>query len=100
MKNVVKLQHYYFHNCIYEQLYTDMRLNQKVSTLSVLHTLDADYKVILVGDAYRAPDELLHPGGQHDQPTRFQQVSVYPEPTSARDVTLMQTSRAEVGSVI
>lgn len=56
-------QHYYFHNCIYEQLYTDMRLNKKVSTRSLLHTLDADYKVILVGDAYMAPEELLDPGG-------------------------------------
>lgn len=56
-------QHYYFHNCIYEQLYTDMRLNKKTSTTSLLHTLDADYKVILVGDAYMAPEELLDPGG-------------------------------------
>ncbi len=56
-------QHYYFHNCVYEQLYTDMRLNKKMATTSALHTLDADYKVILVGDAYMAPEELLEPGG-------------------------------------
>ncbi len=57
------VQHYYFHNCIYEQLYTDMRMNQRVSTTTLLHLLAADYKVILVGDAYMAPDELLDPGG-------------------------------------
>jgi uncharacterized protein with von Willebrand factor type A (vWA) domain len=56
-------QHYYFHNCVYEQLYTDMRLNTKTVTGSILRTLGGDYKVILVGDAYMAPEELLDPGG-------------------------------------
>jgi hypothetical protein len=56
-------QYYYFHNCIYEQLYSDMRLHTSVSTSSLLHILDADYRVILVGDAYMAPEELLDPGG-------------------------------------
>ena len=66
-------QYYYFHNCIYGQLYADMRLNKSVSTSSLLHILDADYKVILVGDAYMAPEELIDPGGalyyhQNDTP--------------------------------
>jgi uncharacterized protein with von Willebrand factor type A (vWA) domain len=56
-------QHYYFHNCIYEQLYTDMRLHTRIPTAAVLQTLDAAYKVIVVGDAYMAPEELLDPGG-------------------------------------
>jgi uncharacterized protein len=56
-------QYYYFHNCIYEQLYSDMRLHTSVSTSSLLHILDADYRVILVGDAYMAPEELMDPGG-------------------------------------
>jgi uncharacterized protein with von Willebrand factor type A (vWA) domain len=56
-------QYYYFHNCIYEQLYADIRMNKRVSTASLLHILDADYKVILVGDAYMAPEELIDPGG-------------------------------------
>jgi hypothetical protein len=56
-------QYYYFHNCIYEQLYSDMRLHTSVSTSSLLHILDADYRVILVGDAYMAPEELIDPGG-------------------------------------
>ena len=56
-------QYYYFHNCIYEQVYTDIRLNRKTSTSALLQTLDADYKVILVGDAYMAPEELVDPGG-------------------------------------
>lgn len=56
-------QHYYFHNCIYEQLYVDMRLNKKTTTASLIHSLDPGYKVILVGDAYMAPEELVEPGG-------------------------------------
>jgi uncharacterized protein with von Willebrand factor type A (vWA) domain len=56
-------QHYYFHNCIYEQIYTDMGMHKKISTTTVCHILEAGYKVILVGDAYMAPEELLEPGG-------------------------------------
>jgi hypothetical protein len=56
-------QYYYFHNCIYEQMYTDIGMNKKISTTTVLRTLEADYKVILVGDAYMAPEELSEPGG-------------------------------------
>src|SRR5262245_46043181 len=39
------LQYYYFHNCVYEQLYSDMLLHKRVYTSSLLHTLDEDYKV-------------------------------------------------------
>jgi uncharacterized protein with von Willebrand factor type A (vWA) domain len=56
-------RHYYFHNCIYEQLYIDMGMNKKIATPTVLQTMEADYKVILVGDAYMAPEELLEAGG-------------------------------------
>jgi uncharacterized protein with von Willebrand factor type A (vWA) domain len=56
-------QYYYFHNCLYEHLYTDIGLNKKIATTTVLHTMAADYKVILVGDAYMAPEELVEPGG-------------------------------------
>ena len=40
-----------------------MGLNKKIATASVLQTLTANYKVILVGDAYMAPEELLDSGG-------------------------------------
>ena len=51
-------QHYYFHNCIYDNLYTDIERNDKVSTNHILSTLTSDYKVILVGDARMAYWEL------------------------------------------
>lgn len=56
-------QSYYFHNCIYEHLYTDIRLHKTVSTHALLQQCDADYRLILVGDAYMAPEELLDAGG-------------------------------------
>ncbi len=63
MTHFKDFQHYYFHNCVYEQVYTDIRMNKKTSVQGLLRTLDADYKVILVGDAYMAPEELVEPGG-------------------------------------
>ncbi len=63
MTHFKDFQYYYFHNCIYEQVYTDIRMNKKASVQALLRTLDADYKVILVGDAYMAPEELTAPGG-------------------------------------
>ena len=63
MTHFKDFQYYYFHNCIYEQVYTDIRMNKKTSVQALLRTLDAEYKVILVGDAYMAPEELLEPGG-------------------------------------
>jgi uncharacterized protein with von Willebrand factor type A (vWA) domain len=56
-------QYYYFHNCIYEHLYADIRLHQTIATHALLQTCAADYRVILVGDAYMAPEELLDAGG-------------------------------------
>ncbi len=55
------LRFYYFHNCVYDWLYTDARLSRggAVSTAHVLHELPADYKLILVGDAAMANSELL-----------------------------------------
>jgi uncharacterized protein with von Willebrand factor type A (vWA) domain len=63
MTHFKDFQYYYFHNCIYEQIYTDIRMNKKTSVQALLRTLDANYKVILVGDAYMAPEELVEPGG-------------------------------------
>ena len=54
------LQVYYFHNCIYDHLYTDpkCRWGEWVDTQWVLNNLDSEYKVIFVGDATMAPSEL------------------------------------------
>jgi uncharacterized protein len=59
------LEHYYFHNFTYEMLWRDnrRRFNQHSSTLEVLRTYPADYKLILVGDATMSPYEIEYVGG-------------------------------------
>jgi uncharacterized protein len=59
-------QYYYFHNCIYESLYRNIERYEAVSTEHVLHTLESDYKLIMVGDARMAPWELTEQYGAID----------------------------------
>ncbi|MDR3072808.1 MAG: VWA domain-containing protein [Clostridiales Family XIII bacterium] len=61
------LKCYYFHNCIYDNLYTDphVHYDRWVSTEWVLNNLDSSYKVIFVGDAMMSPSELIHVGGSN-----------------------------------
>jgi uncharacterized protein len=56
-------RHYYFHNCIYDNLYHDIERQEAVGTAHLLSTLEPDYKVILVGDARMAPWELTEKYG-------------------------------------
>jgi uncharacterized protein len=66
-KDIVKdLQFYYFHNCVYQELYTDIGQMRAVPTRKVLDQANRNYKVIIVGDAYMAPSELLSPNGAID----------------------------------
>lgn len=58
------LQYYYFHNCVYETLHRDMETkHEEMSTEYLLSTLEPDYKVVLVGDARMAPQELYERWG-------------------------------------
>ena len=59
------LEHYYFHNCLYESVWKDnlRRRQEAIPTFEVLHTYNSDYKVIIVGDASMSPYELLYPNG-------------------------------------
>ena len=59
------LEHYYFHNFTYENLWRDnrRRFNEHVTTTEVIRTYGADYKLILVGDATMSPYEITQPGG-------------------------------------
>jgi uncharacterized protein with von Willebrand factor type A (vWA) domain len=52
------LKYFFFHNCIYDYLYTNVERSEAVTTESMLHAFDSDYKVILVGDARMATTEL------------------------------------------
>lgn len=59
------LEYYYFHNCIYENLWQDnLRREQQPSpTWDVIHTYDSDYNLIIVGDAAMSPYEIMQPYG-------------------------------------
>jgi uncharacterized protein len=66
-KDIVKdLKFYYFHNCVYQELYTDIEQMRAVSTRKILDQTNRNYRVILVGDAYMAPSELMSPNGAID----------------------------------
>jgi len=51
-------QYFYFHNCIYDNLYRNIERQEAVSTDHLLRILEPDSKVVLVGDARMAPQEL------------------------------------------
>lgn len=59
-------RHFYFHNCVYEKLYTDMEQRQGTPTTKVLADLDPTWTCMLVGDASMHPAELTHAGGAID----------------------------------
>jgi uncharacterized protein with von Willebrand factor type A (vWA) domain len=62
------LQPYYFHNCIYDHVYSSARMlhADAVPTGDVLRRLDGRWKVMIVGDAAMHPAELLEPFGNID----------------------------------
>jgi uncharacterized protein with von Willebrand factor type A (vWA) domain len=58
------LEHFYFHNCVYETVWKDnSRRHERVNTVEVMRKYGHDYKLILVGDASMSPYELEQPGG-------------------------------------
>ena len=63
---ISRFKHFYFHNCIYQDLRTDMDGDSTISTLDYLKAEDSNYKVIVVGDAEMAPSELTWVNGAVD----------------------------------
>ena len=59
------LEHYYFHNFIYEALWKDnrRRFSEHKPTTEVIRTFGPDYKLVVVGDASMSPYEITHAGG-------------------------------------
>jgi uncharacterized protein with von Willebrand factor type A (vWA) domain len=56
-------QYFYFHNCIYDNLYRDIERREAVSTDHLMRILEPDHKVVLVGDARMAMYELTQKWG-------------------------------------
>jgi uncharacterized protein with von Willebrand factor type A (vWA) domain len=62
------MEHYYFHNCLYEGVWRDnrRRWDAQTPTWEVLNTYGPDYKCIFVGDASMSPYEIAYPGGANE----------------------------------
>ena len=61
---------YYFHNCIYSKLYKtpECENGDWIDTEWLFRNVDSDYKVIIVGDAAMAPEELYSESGNYRGP--------------------------------
>jgi len=59
------LEHYYFHNFVYESVWKDnqLRSNVRVPTTQVMNTYSSDHKIVFVGDATMSPYEIMAVGG-------------------------------------
>ena len=62
------LEHYYFHNCLYEGVWRDnrRRWSEQIPTFEIFNTYGPDYKCIFVGDASMSPYEVAVPGGANE----------------------------------
>lgn len=62
------LEHFYFHNCLYEGVWRDnrRRWDAQMDTQEILRTYAPDYKCIFVGDASMSPYEIAYPGGANE----------------------------------
>ncbi|MDB6181614.1 vWA domain-containing protein [Paracoccus fistulariae] len=62
------MEHFYFHNCLYEGVWTDnhRRWTEQTATWDIMHRFGRDYKCIFVGDASMSPYEIAMPGGANE----------------------------------
>jgi uncharacterized protein len=66
------LEVFYFHNCPYETLWRSNRRRhaERFDSWEVLRKFNADWRVIIVGDATMSPYEILQPGGSVEHNNR------------------------------
>lgn len=55
--------HFYFHNCVYSRVFTDMHRHEFIPTEELFRKFRNTFRVIFVGDACMSPYELFSPGG-------------------------------------
>lgn len=56
-------QHYYFHNCVYEEVYEDAQFRKPIAVTDLISKASRDERLVVVGDALMHPGELMSPGG-------------------------------------
>jgi uncharacterized protein with von Willebrand factor type A (vWA) domain len=59
------LEHFYFHNCIYEGVWKEnrRRFAERTPVFDIMHKFGHDHKLVIVGDAAMSPYEITHAGG-------------------------------------
>jgi uncharacterized protein with von Willebrand factor type A (vWA) domain len=59
------MQHFYFHNCLYQEVWKDNRRRHidRIATADILSRFPSDYRVVVVGDAAMSPYEVSQPFG-------------------------------------
>jgi len=59
------MEFFYFHNCVYDQLWKNNRRRhaERFPTWDIIRKYPADTKLIFVGDATMSPYEIVQPGG-------------------------------------
>ena len=58
------LEHFYFHNCLYEGVWREnRRRDRRTPTEELLRTYGPDWRCVFVGDASMSPYEIVQPGG-------------------------------------
>ncbi len=60
-----RLEHFYFHNCLYESVWKNnrRRAEERIATRDLLNSYGRDHRVVFVGDASMSPYEIVSPGG-------------------------------------
>jgi len=60
-----RLEHFYFHNCLYESVWRSnrRRAEERIPTQQVINSFGRDHRVVFVGDAAMGPHEILAIGG-------------------------------------
>ncbi|MGA0530685.1 vWA domain-containing protein [Hansschlegelia sp. KR7-227] len=60
-----RLEHFYFHNCVYESVWREnrRRRTEATPTFDLLRGFPADCRLVIVGDASMSPYELVSVGG-------------------------------------
>jgi uncharacterized protein with von Willebrand factor type A (vWA) domain len=61
-----RFEYRFFHNCVYERIYTDIAQWRGTPTSELLKEIDTSWSLILVGDAWMSPYELTSRGGAID----------------------------------
>ncbi len=56
-------EHYYFHNCVYEQVYEDTYFSKPIPLHELVQRFNRETRLVFVGDAYMYPGELTQRHG-------------------------------------